>query len=214
LILEPESKLALRCTSDSDGKITKREVWFDKAIGQGEVVFYQVVTAEFNQGESLITHCEVDANGICTISDWPTEVKPDEKTCGLADTFVTVLFAGASTSMYLSEPFELDGIFSVPMPPIDLPTTSGVTVDNPNGDPSNLPEGYKGEPTNTGGVTVGPGEVGGLGAAAGCKSQLAAGDVENIAYALILLIPAVVLVIRRACLRPVRIVISTRRSKR
>jgi hypothetical protein len=186
-----EEGMALKCTKNSAGEITDREIQF-KVPSSGEIEIYKADKADPNQGESLFASCAVDNKGICKFKDIYLSEFVSNENCGFQNIYLTALFTGVSSTMYKS--FIPNGRFSVPSPaPLDIPSPSGLRTSNespPTDDDTADVDGAS--------QMSGADGSGGVGAASSCKASLAAGSAAGGPLtALLVLFPFVPLLLSR-----------------
>lgn len=128
ILADQDEKLGLTCERDSANRIISRYLSFE-IPAKGQIDIYStglLGSVSAKQGKIYLTSCEVASDGICKILGLNGYEFAADK-CGIENLFVTAIFTSTSSSMFLAEPFELNGIFSVPSPPPhDMPSPSGL----------------------------------------------------------------------------------------
>lgn len=118
IVLDEESGNALRCETDEEGIINKREMWFSTS-GAGNITLY-VSSTESRQMLSLLDSCAVGEDGKCVLADPIIDGELSDTECSLGGIYVTAMFTGTDSSALLATP--LSGIGVIVAPPVTTPS--------------------------------------------------------------------------------------------
>ncbi|GEM_PF-5738680 len=197
VIKDDESGWSLRCETNDDGMIVKREIWF-QVPSAGRITLYISDHLDSKQAVSLYEVCEVSSvDGKCLIENPAIDGQLPEKSCMLPGNYLTAMFSATSSSQLLLEPIDV-GIGVIVAPPVTTPSPVPSHLSSGGDQGGIIDDGGSSldddDMSDSGGNSMGGDSIGsGMGGMAKCtlteNSQLHAAD---LAIMIILLLSTIV----------------------